>query len=112
MKFRFFAIPARQPEEAEQALNAFCASHRVSFVDRRLVEDGADSFWTVCVTWQDGDGGPHRVQGRKSAIDYKQVLNEVDFGRFVALRNLPKHWPIVMPCRRTRCSATSNWPRW
>jgi hypothetical protein len=36
MKYKFFAIPARNPAAAEDDLNAFCSSHRVSFIDKQL----------------------------------------------------------------------------
>jgi superfamily II DNA helicase RecQ len=92
MKHKFFAIPARNPAAAEEALNAFCGSHRVSFIDKHLVVDGAQSFWSVCVTWLDGDAAPcaHTNQRTKPAVDYKQVLSEVDFSLYLELRNFRK----------------------
>ena len=92
MKHKFFAIPARNPAAAEEELNAFCASHRVTFIDKQLVADGANSFWSISVTWLDGEAAPSVLNNshNKPAIDYKQVLNEVDFSFYLELRNFRK----------------------
>ncbi len=93
MKYKFFAIPARNPAAAEEDLNAFCSSHRVTFIDKHLVEDGADSFWSVCVSWLDGAASPSASAAdnrNKPAIDYKEVLNPADFSRYLVLRNFRK----------------------
>ncbi len=80
MKYKFFAIPARNPVAAEDELNAFCSSYRVTFIDKFLVEDGADSFWSVCVSWLDGPVAPSAAASaadsrNKPAIDYKEVVS-------------------------------------
>ena len=54
MRFRFFTIPAFDPDAAQDALNAFCAQHRIVASDRHFVDRGIDSFWAVCVTWVEG----------------------------------------------------------
>ena len=36
MKYRFFAIPALAPSVEQEALNAFCAVHRVVTVDKHF----------------------------------------------------------------------------
>ena len=92
MKYKFFTIPARDPETAEAALNAFCNQHRVSFVEKQLIADGADSFWSVCVSWQDGEAA--LSQGVSAAnqpkVDYKELLSEEDFSAYLELRNFRK----------------------
>lgn len=90
MKYKFFTIPACHPESAEEALNSFCSQHRVSFVEKYLVTDGADSFWSVCVTWQDGEAAPSAGHQKKPSVDYKQILSETDFDAYVELRNVRK----------------------
>ncbi len=92
MKYKFFAIPARDPESAEAALNAFCSQHRVSFVEKQLVADGADSFWSVCVSWQDGEAAPSVASSSASQpkVDYKEVLSEEDFSAYLELRQFRK----------------------
>lgn len=56
MRFRFFTIPAFDPDAAQDALNAFCAQHRIVASDRHFVDRGVNSLWAVCVTWVEGAG--------------------------------------------------------
>ncbi len=92
MKYKFFAIPARNPELAEDALNAFCSQHRISFIDKHLVADGADSFWSICITWLEGEAAPSMsaINRSKPTVDYKLILNETDFSLYLELRNFRK----------------------
>lgn len=88
MKFAFFKIKVLNPEEESENLNSFCSSNRIANVEKRFVEEGANSYWAFCVTYLDG----HQVniKGNKNKIDYREVLNEVDFSIFVKLRELRK----------------------
>ena len=61
-------------------------------VEHHLVQAGAASFWAVAVTLRDGvkaDARPGAERGG-AKIDYKEVLNEVDFALFSTLRELRK----------------------
>lgn len=49
MPYKYFLIPVRDCGSAEAELNAFLANHRVLAVDRRWVDQGADSYWALCV---------------------------------------------------------------
>jgi superfamily II DNA helicase RecQ len=99
MEYHFFAVPALDPQNAQDALNRLCAQRRVVSVDRQFVAAGIDSFWAVCVTVAPGPGPlpdalktPERRSGSRnggagsSRIDYKQVLDEADFALFAELR--------------------------
>jgi len=90
MKYKFFVIPARHPETGEESLNQFCSQHRISFVEKYLVTDGANSYWSICVTWLEGEGALSAGQHKKPPVDYKQILNENEFVLFLELRNLRK----------------------
>ena len=92
MKYKFFAIPARNPELAEAALNAFCSQHRIGFIEKHLVADGADSFWSICISWLEGEAAPSISADNRSkpTVDYKLILNEADFSLYLELRNFRK----------------------
>ena len=92
MKLSFFTIPAKWPEEAQQALNAFCIQHRIMNLEKHFVDLGNDSFWSICVTYNDGVGPAILSVGgnRRDRIDYKEVLGEQDFVVYAELRNLRK----------------------
>ncbi len=90
MKYKFFSIPAQNPLDAENRLNAFCAQHRVGFVEKHLIADGAESYWVICVTWHEGEDSLSTGGNKKLVVDYKQVLSEADFSLYLELRNFRK----------------------
>lgn len=91
MGFKFFLIPVRDNSAVESELNAFLCGHRILSVDRRWVDLGHDSFWSLCVDYLDGDQ-PTGDNGRNRSRtkDYKEVLSPDDFSVFVKLRELRK----------------------
>ena len=93
MKLQFFSIPAVSPDRAQEEFNRFVASHRVARVEKELIADGAASFWSVCVTWIDGDAeipvsSPPLRRGKD--IDYRELLPPAEFAVFDRLRQLRK----------------------
>jgi superfamily II DNA helicase RecQ len=89
MKYHFFAIPANAPDAAQEELNRFCAGQRVVSVDKQLVQDADRSYWALCVCYLDGQEEP-TVAGKRSKVDYREVLNEQDFAVYAKLRTLRK----------------------
>lgn len=91
MKLHFFTVVAMSPEADQDSLNAFLANHRVVTVDKELVQQGVESFWTVCVSYIAG-AEPQRAHlgGKRERIDYREVLSETDFAAYVSLRDLRK----------------------
>ena len=92
MKFQFFNIPAQDSANATNELNSFCAQHRINTVEKYFVDDGANSFWSICVTFLESEGALLGVDNgkRKKTIDYKEVLNDDDFTIYSQLRDLRK----------------------
>ena len=92
MKLQFFAIPAKWPEDAQQMLNAFCSQHRVMTLEKHFVDLGTESYWSICVTFIDGNNLPLSAgaANRRDRIDYREVLGEKDFVIYAQLRNLRK----------------------
>jgi superfamily II DNA helicase RecQ len=88
MKFQFFIIPVHSIEQHQQDLNNFCASHRVANIEKEFVNDGANSFWAVSITYHSGT--ENQLSLKKAKIDYREVLNEKDFAVFAKLRLLRK----------------------
>lgn len=88
MPMYFFAIPAWDGGPETERLNRLLASTRVVQLQREFVSQGAASFWSICVETL---GESHSVEGdRKSKVDYKAILDEAAFARFVSLRELRK----------------------
>lgn len=90
MKHKFFRISVIDAAENETKLNAFCAQHRITNVEKNFVADGSNSFWSICVTWLDNQGSIQVDNKRKNKIDYKEILNDDDFNIYSQLRNLRK----------------------
>ena len=91
MKHKFFKVPVSDPVNGETELNTFMSQHRIAHIDRYFVADGANSFWSICLVWLEGDGAlTDSLPKRKNKIDYKDVLNEADFALYARLRDLRK----------------------
>jgi superfamily II DNA helicase RecQ len=93
MSFKFFIVPIREGGTAEAQLNAFLASHKVLSVDRRWVEQGADSFWSFCVDHLAHGTPPGAESPRarpREPVDYKERLPPEQFAVFSRLRDLRK----------------------
>ena len=64
-------------------------THRVITVERQFVADGANSLWSVCVSYVDGEERP-RADKRQRRVDYREVLPPNEFAVFAKLRTLRK----------------------
>ncbi len=88
MQFKFFAIPATQDNVLEGEMNRFLRSNRVLEVYHEFMEDKA--VWCFCVKYMEGDAykkGPSHHR----RVDYKNILSEESFARFVTLRKARKN---------------------
>lgn len=90
MKMQFFTIPIRDPQSAADELNRFLASHRVVHTERQFVADGANSLWSICVSYLDGEERAPTGEKRPKKVDYRELLPEADFALFAKLRTLRK----------------------
>ncbi|MFZ4702941.1 MAG: HRDC domain-containing protein [Candidatus Methylumidiphilus sp.] len=93
MKLHFFTISSQAPEQGQEALNAFCAQHRVVSLEKQFVTQGLESFWSICVTSVEGAKAEQpydNANGKRDRIDYKEILSAQDFSVFAELRNLRK----------------------
>lgn len=56
MKYKFFKIVTGNAIDSETELNAFCAQHRITDIEKNFVTDGSNSFWSICVAYSDNEG--------------------------------------------------------
>lgn len=85
-------VPALHPDGAEEELNRFLRSVRVVSVNRELIVDHRNSFWSFVVEYlMDHKTAPATIPdtGNKR-MDYKDVLSPEDFTLFVKLRDWRK----------------------
>jgi superfamily II DNA helicase RecQ len=93
MPFEFIQIPANGQGSAKEELNRLLRGGRIASVKKEFVSNGEDSFWAFCIEYLDGVLGTDRSRSGGSAapkVDYREILNEGDFARFVKLRDLRK----------------------
>src|SRR5271155_4623323 len=92
MGLRFFVVPVHDSSAFEQELNGFLASHKVVSIDRRLIDQGINSFWAICVDYLSHAPGEMNRNPNlsRNRIDYKTVLPPEEFGVFSRLRQLRK----------------------
>jgi superfamily II DNA helicase RecQ len=88
MKYQFCSVPAWMPAEEEEAVNRFCAEHRVVSVDKHLIQDRERSYWAFCMYYLAKQAGS--LSTRKSRVDYREVLSNEEFALFAKLRDLRK----------------------
>jgi len=89
VQLRFFTIPVHGAEEAADELNRFLAEQRILGIDRQLVVDGANSVWTICVTFE--PSGTRPAAAKRGKVDFKDVLSAPEFAVFARLRALRKN---------------------
>jgi len=95
MQLQFFTVPVRSGEEETEALNRFLGGHRILAIDRFFIQDGANSAWSLCISFEPAAALAGRPQagGKRGGgvkVDYRDVLNEQDFAVFARLRDLRK----------------------
>jgi len=72
VKIKIFSLPAMGDEVVEDAFNLFIAQHRVVQVDRHLIQNGADSYWSICVGYQNNKPP---ARSKSSRINYREILS-------------------------------------
>lgn len=88
MRLQFFVVPVYGADKAAAELNQFLGEHRILGVDRQLIADGANSFWAICVSFDQSEARPGPA--KRGKVDFKDVLNEAEFAVFARLRALRK----------------------
>jgi len=89
MQLKFFTIPVHGNDASQEDLNRFLNAHRIVSVERSFVQDGANSAWALCVSYEpSGEGRP--PSGKRGKVDYREVLSEADFTVYARLRALRK----------------------
>ena len=89
MRMKYFSIPALSPGPAEDELARFLDGHRILTVERHFVDDGAASYWAICVSHVRSDSREPTPK-RPEKIDYRESLTPREFTIYSRLRNLRK----------------------
>lgn len=89
MQVKSFIIPILCPESMEEEVNKFLRSHRVTTVDRQFCPDNG-GYWSLLVSYQDGNGMEHQSGGHSNKVDYREILSPDEFERFALFKDIRK----------------------
>ncbi len=85
-QLRFFSIPVKGSPEVEREMNQFLASAIVSKIEKTLLGNDENAFYTITVEYEI----QALQKGNKSfghRIDYREVLSQKDFALFDKIRD-------------------------
>lgn len=93
MPLRTFLIPVTDAGDACQSLNQFLRQVRVLSIERRFVDLGLQSFWSVIVDYLEAE--PKALLQNASSkfrnkVDYQEVLSPAAFATYSRLREFRK----------------------
>jgi len=89
MQVRLFTISVAS-KDSEEEVNRFLRGHRILEMDKHLVQSDGAAYWCFCITYLEGASKHTRESKRKVKTDYRQILNEASFQRFMRLRTVRK----------------------
>jgi len=84
----FFVSPFGEKSVTDE-LNAFLRSHRIVNVEKRLIDGEHGTGWVFLIEYGN-DGGKNAPNASTQRIDYREVLNPVEYALYDKLRNLRK----------------------
>lgn len=87
MQYRIFTINAEDASCEE--MNTFLRGRKIVEVDKHFYAMQNSAFWTFCIGYID-EISNNNTQPKKEKIDYKDVLDEKSFEKFVVLREMRK----------------------
>jgi hypothetical protein len=90
IQYRFFTIPIKFPNDAESELNNFLRSNKVTNIQRKIIEQGENSFWSLAIEYLSSSKDDTSACPRKRKIDYRDILSPEDFALFIKLREWRK----------------------
>ncbi|MBQ8424172.1 MAG: HRDC domain-containing protein [Coprobacter sp.] len=90
MQVQIFTIPVIDGENDLAILNHFLRAHKIADIRKEIISVGDMPQWTFCVTYLPNPLPTLPQERRKEKTDYKEILDEEAFSRFVAMRQIRK----------------------
>jgi superfamily II DNA helicase RecQ len=84
----FFVSPFGEKSVTDE-LNAFLRSHRIINVEKRLIDGERGTGWVFLIEYG-GENNKTASNSPSQRIDYREVLNPVEYALYDKLRNLRK----------------------
>jgi superfamily II DNA helicase RecQ len=89
MQIKIFSVPILGGEEVLETMNVFLRSKKILQTESKLVHENTQNYWCFCIRYIDDVKVQDKIESGKS-IDYKEVLDDDSFERFVKFRNIRK----------------------
>ncbi len=86
MNIKVINISVLDVATGEAELNRFLDTHKIISFDKSLVQLEQNAYWSFVISYLDGQQSD--ASGKRSTVDYREVLNEKDFACFAQLRDL------------------------
>jgi superfamily II DNA helicase RecQ len=90
LQYASFLLPLYAESAEQESLNRFLRGHRVVQTRKELVSPESIPGWAILVEYLDSPEKSSGDQQIKSKVDYKEILNAVDFALFSKLREVRK----------------------
>jgi len=71
-------------------LNGFLANSKVLEMEQKFYQNEKGAHWCFCVPYLISNSGSFSPQSTKQKVDYKELLNEIEFAIFSKLRECRK----------------------
>jgi len=90
LQYASFLLSLHADNTEQESLNRFLRGHRIVQTRKELVSTEGPSNWAILVEYLDNPDKSTGDQQIKSKVDYKEILNAVDFALFSKLREVRK----------------------
>ncbi len=90
LQHRFFCIPARDPDLAQEEYNRFLKTIVASEIRSEFVLEGKNSYWSVSVEYAVDLKAKPESESWPSGKDYKDILSPEDFDLYLKLKTWRK----------------------
>lgn len=90
MQIKTFIVPTIDSYASLDELNLFLRSHRILEIKKDLIRTEDRAYWVFCVTYLSDTQNSTIKSIVKGKTDYKNLLSEEEFSKFVKLRKIRK----------------------
>lgn len=92
MLYKFFKIPLIDSSEGEEKLNDFIKNHKVIEIEKNFCQNASSPCWAMCLGYIENvpTSTSFSFDRKKPKVDYREILDEDTFEKFVILREIRK----------------------
>jgi superfamily II DNA helicase RecQ len=89
MQIKLFTIPVGDSGGALQEMNTFLTAHKILEVEQKLTCNENGAYWCFCIRYV--EQALKVASESRQRVDYRKVLDEPTFRKFVHLREIRKN---------------------